>query len=132
MKYLEDKEQKAFFSWCRDINIISKYPELRFIHSSQSGMKFKNALAGARAKATGMLAGVPDIFLPVMRGGFGGLYIEMKRPKVGSASKGVLSTSQKEFIEYATSAGYAVKVCYGAKEAIEAVVDYMQLQRMGR
>lgn len=120
----EDDEQKKFFTWCRYNE--AKYPCLKFIHSSQSGMKFTSARAGARAKATGMKAGVPDIFLPAKNARYSGLYIELKRPKVAGSSAGRLSEAQGEFLAWANSQGYLGVVCYGADEAINILLDYLK------
>ena len=135
MNFYEDKEQVAFFKWCRLAE--REYPQLKWIYSSQSGVKFKNALAGARAKASGMKAGVPDIFLPypivepcpnqcgAYRIIYAGLYIEMKRRKSKGVSQGKLSPAQKDFLEYANGVRYKAIVCYGADEAIQAIKDYL-------
>lgn len=138
MRYLEDAEQKAFFEWCRLPSILKKYPQLEFIYSSQSGMKFNNAIAGARAKSLGMRKGVPDICLPVPRWRYcpnqcgakrfiyAGLYIEMKRPAVKGASKGRASKEQNEMIDFLNAQGYKAVVCYGATQAIECVQEYLK------
>jgi len=38
------------------------------------------ARKGATLKAMGLRAGAPDLFLAMMRGGYGGLYLEIKGP----------------------------------------------------
>jgi hypothetical protein len=44
------------------------------------------AIAG-KLRAEGVRAGVPDICLPVPRGEYHGLFIELKRPKGGHVSE---------------------------------------------
>lgn len=138
MNYLEDAEQKTFFEWCRLPSTLKKYPQLEFIYSSQSGVKFTSARAGKRAKDLGMRKGVPDICLPVPRYRYcpnqcgakrfiyAGLYIEMKRPAVKGASKGSVSKEQKEMMEFLNAQGYKAVVCYGATQAIECVQEYLR------
>jgi hypothetical protein len=55
----------------------SKYPALRMLHAIPNGGHRHKATA-ARLKAAGVKAGVPDICLPVARGDWHGLYIELK------------------------------------------------------
>ncbi len=65
-----------------------------------------------------MLSGVPDLFLPVPRGCFHGLYIEMK------SDKGRVTDNQRWFLSKTEGLGYKTAVCYSAKEAIETIQDY--------
>ena len=67
-----------------------------------------------------MKPGVPDLCLPVARGGYHGLYIELKR-----AVGGILSDEQKWWIDELKSQGYAAIVCHGAEEAIRTIKEYL-------
>ena len=101
-------------------------PELAYIFCIPNGGardsdKGKAAFVGAQLKAEGVKRGVPDIFVPIPRHGFHGLWIEMKRADGGTVSK-----EQKEFIAYAQGAGYAACVCYGWLEAAEAIRQWMR------
>jgi hypothetical protein len=69
-------------------------------------------------EAEGVKAGVPDIHLPVARGGFHGLYIEMK------FGKGKLTGAQEDYILFLKQRGYAVAVCYGYEDAVEVIQWY--------
>ena len=80
----------------------------------------RDAITGARLKAEGVVAGVPDIFLAVPRQGFHGLYVELKRQKGGS-----LESSQEHIIARLRQAGYRVEVCMGWWEAREAIENYL-------
>ena len=80
----------------------------------------RDAITGARLKAEGVVAGVPDIFLAVPRQGFHGLYVELKRQKGGS-----LESSQEDIIARLRQAGYRVEVCMGWWEAREAIENYL-------
>ena len=80
----------------------------------------RDAITGARLKAEGVVAGVPDIFLAVPRQGFHGLYVELKRQKGGS-----LESSQEDIIARLRQAGYRVEVCMGWWEAREVIENYL-------
>lgn len=74
----EDEEQIALFRWAAMMEW--KYPQLRRLYHIPNGGKRTKAEAGI-FKAMGVKSGVPDVHLPVARGGYHGLYIEMKRTK---------------------------------------------------
>lgn len=125
MKHAEYAEQVALFEW---LEIEARRDaRLKYAFSSQAGEKFKNAIAGARAKKAGMKAGVPDIFIPVPTSDYHGLFIEMKRRLVKGEPRPRLSEAQKEFIGYLNEYGYLAIVCFGATEAILAIKSYLQI-----
>lgn len=80
----------------------------------------RNKIEAARLKAEGVSAGVPDLCIPVPRGGAHGLYIEMK------FGKNKPTEAQNKWIAYLTSAGYACAVCYSADAAIRVVKEYLR------
>mgnify|MGYP003428651309 FL=1 len=110
-------EQAKVIAWARANE--NNYPYLWMLHSSLNGVKMTKAQAG-RAIAQGMLSGVPDLFLPVPKNGYHGLFIEMK---YGSNK---VTESQEKFLQNAANVGYAVSVCYSANEAIKRIEDYYQ------
>lgn len=121
---LESEEQEKVFSW---INANKKkYPELALAHASLNGVKLSPG-AAVKAKKQGMVAGVPDIFLPVAmsieREDYYGLFIELKRIK---GSK--VSPEQKLFMAALENQGYQCSVCYGADEAIETIKQYLGIK----
>ena len=71
----EENEQIALFRWAEYAE--QQYPELALMYHIPNEGK-RSAISGARLKAAGLKAGVPDVCLPVAHGGFIGLYIEMK------------------------------------------------------
>jgi VRR-NUC domain len=70
-------------------------------------------------KRTGTRAGVPDIFWPVARGRYHGLFIEMKRAGVTKPSK-----EQAEWIEALEAQGYCCRVCSGCADALAVAQAY--------
>ena len=67
-----------------------------------------------------MKPGVPDICLPVARGGYHGLYIELKT-KTGSQSP-----EQKQWQRDLLNEGYCAVVCRGFYEAVDTIDWYMK------
>lgn len=114
----EDTEQAHIFVWAGWAR--GKYPELDLMHHIPNGGK-RSKPEAARFKAQGVKAGVPDIFLPCARGGYHGLYIELKRTKGGK-----ISAAQKEWIDALRGQGYKVIVCYGFDEAREVIISYLE------
>lgn len=119
ISYTESIEQSAVIAWARAKHHADpdKWLDLDLIHCSLNGMKMTTPQA-RRAKAQGMRAGIPDLFLPVPRGAFNGLFLEMK------SQTGSLSGAQKEVIARLSALGYCVVVAYGHEEAINAIKAY--------
>ena len=69
--------QSAVFTWARMPSNIMKYPGLELLEGTLNGVRLTQSQAG-KAKAAGMLKGVHDVRVPVARGGFIGLSIELK------------------------------------------------------
>ena len=113
----EGAEQATLFSWAAMKR--GKWPELELLFHIPNGGSRGKAEA-ARFKAEGVKAGVPDLFLPVARGPYHGLFIEMKRQKGGK-----VSDAQKAWILDLIDQGYLAVVCYGCKDAAELIEDYL-------
>jgi len=118
MNHHEDAEQTALFEWA------SYHPELKWLFSIPNGGN-RNPREAARLKAQGVKPGVSDIFLPVARGGYQGLFIELKRRKAHGPSR--VSKPQSEFLYDMTEEGYRAVVCYGAEDAMRVITEYMGL-----
>ena len=129
----ESSQQRALF--CQANLHLEQFPELRWMHHIPNGGARADdakgsAIRGARLKAEGVKEGIPDVFMPVPRGYWHGLYIEMKKPslrpkRVGSA--GGLSEKQMEFRDFAHKQGYGWVVCYDWEEAWQMIVDYLSM-----
>lgn len=127
----EDAEQRAFFAY---MNFVAKwgwrkadlwatdqlfppfgdesesYSFARWIHSIPNGASFggdkrSRQITGAKMKATGLTAGVLDVFWPMPSMPYRGLYIEFKKKKGGH-----LSPEQGQFGRFVLAMGYAVSV----------------------
>lgn len=114
----ESVEQQALFRWAAAMS--GRYPELEMMFHIPNERKCSRA-TGGRLKAEGVKKGVPDILLPVARGRFHGLFIEMKR--IG----GKLSKEQVEWMKKAENYGYATIVCEGWIPAKGAIEIYLSL-----
>ncbi len=113
----ESREQQALFRWWDMYR--SQYPEALMFAVPNGGAR--SAITGARLKAEGVLAGVPDVFLAYPAGGLHGLFIEMKRQKGGR-----VSAPQKAVMQALRMQGYEVAVCHGWQEARDTVIRYME------
>lgn len=113
----ELQEQIAVFQWAN--LMIKKYPILRYLNASLNGIRLTIGQANL-AKKSGLVKGYPDIFLPVRNNTYNGLFIELKRVKGG-----VVSSEQKDFINFLNSQGYLAVICKGSKEAIKQIESYL-------
>lgn len=114
----EEVEQTCLFRWAA--YSLGAHPELKLLHAIPNGGKRSKSEA-ARMKAAGVKAGVPDMFLPVARGGSHGLYIELKRIKGGR-----VSAEQLAWMEELTREGYTCAVCHGWEEARKVIQTYLK------
>lgn len=87
-------------------------------HIPNGGTRAKSE--AGRFKAEGVKAGVPDIFLPVPRGEYAGLFIEMKRRKGGR-----VSIDQSMWLEALKKQGYRTAVCRGWEQARDVIGGYL-------
>lgn len=112
----EDEEQTWLFSWAAAQ--MGRFPELELTHHVPNGGKRSKSEA-VRFRAMGVKAGVSDVCLPVPRGRYHGLYIEMK------ALDGRLASEQKNFLTAVRKQGYFGVVCYGGEAAARVVLRYL-------
>ena len=92
----ESVEQIHLFQWARMQSCTM--PELNLLFHIPNGGK-RNITTAKRLKAEGVKAGVPDLFLPVSRGGFFGLFIEMKVGKNKTTQTGTSYGRDYELFE---------------------------------
>jgi len=113
----ESQEQIAIFEWA--YRSLNRVPELRLLHAIPNGGA-RSARTGARLKKEGVKPGVPDICLPIPRGKYHGLYIELK------AGKNKTSPEQKAWLDLLESAGYCAVCCLGSESAINRIEKYLK------
>lgn len=122
----EDAHQIALFMWAALPDIQELYPELKRMFAIPNGGWRHKGEAG-KLKAMGVKAGVSDICLPVRRGSWSVLFIELKRPKQLSGKRAGRTTDvQSDWIEYFKSQGYGAMVCVGWTEARDAIIAYLE------
>ena len=119
----ESVEQQCLFRWARMEE--AAHPELRWLYHVPNGGKRDRRVA-AKLCGEGVKPGVPDLCLPVPRGEFHGLYIEMKRLRGGTTS-----TEQKEWLEELKKQGYHACVCRGWEAAANTILGYLKLGGIG-
>lgn len=110
--------QETLFSWAQ--YQYAKYPELTLLYHIPNGGK-RDARTAANLKRQGVKAGVPDLHLPVARGGYHGLYIELK------VGKNKTTQLQNKWLDDLGKQGYLAIVCYGWQEAAEQLINYLEL-----
>ena len=113
----EDAEQMALIKW-RDESALLQEPRLALLYHIPNGKRRSKAAAG-QLKAMGVKRGIPDLFLPVGRHGFHGLYVEVK------ALDGTVSAEQKTLHAQLRAQGYAVEVAYGWVMAAQQLCRYL-------
>jgi hypothetical protein len=116
----EHAEQCAVFCWAA-LN-TARYPCLEWIHAIPNGGGRSRA-QGAMLKAEGVKPGVADIMLPVARGLYHGLYIEMKRRNGTEAD---IRPAQRKFLTFVHEQGYFAVVCYGWEQAVGVIEHYLR------
>ena len=129
----EAGHQTALFCWAA-LN-LKRWPELRWLHHIPNGGARGDGrsamIRGGQLKAQGVKSGVSDVSLPVKRGMWSGLYIELKKPdqrpkRDGSA--GGVSDDQREFGLFVQSQGFGFAVCYGWDDAAKVIEQYLEVR----
>nr|WP_233101277.1 VRR-NUC domain-containing protein [Pseudomonas carnis] len=102
--------------------ITLRYPAAAKLiyHVPNGGHRHK--LVAIKLKEQGVKAGVPDLVLPMARGGYFGLYIEFKAAPPWAAP---VSPAQDAYLQALTDQGYLAIVCRGHVDAIEAIRAYL-------
>lgn len=109
---LEHGEQVAFINWFR-----ATFPDVLIFAIPNGG---KRAMSEAkRLKAEGVVAGVPDIFIPAWL-----VWIELKRERGGR-----VSSDQREIIGRLQDAGHTVAVCAGWRSAADFCAGFAASDR---
>lgn len=96
--------QTALFKWAAAMS--QQHPELGLLFHIPNGNK-RDIITGYHLKQQGLKAGLPDVCLPVARGQYHGLYLELK------SERGRLQDNQKEWLDELSKQGYKAVTAYG-------------------
>lgn len=110
MRGTEAYEQIAVVDYC-------DFKHIPIFHIPNGGSR--NKREAKNLKRQGVKPGIPDLCIPVAKGGYHGLYIEMK------AEGGKPTEKQLEWIELLNANGYRAVICFGFDEARETIDRYM-------
>jgi hypothetical protein len=112
----EHEQQVLFFDAVRWM--VNKHPELcvacHIPNESKSSIRRR-----VKLKAAGLRKGMPDIFIPVVRDKYAGLFIEMK------VKPNRVSKEQAECLQQLNANGYLACVCWSGDEAIDVLKQYL-------
>lgn len=114
----EAQHQTNVIRWSEIMRDI--YPELKLLFHVPNGGT-RDPIEAKHLKEQGLKSGVPDLCLPVPRGQFHSLYVEMKTD-VGKASP-----EQDWWIEQLAAQGNFVEVCHGWQSAVRVLEWYLNL-----
>lgn len=130
----EDDAQRNLITWASHV-VLEQAPDVEprgrlidYLYAIPNGGK-RGKIEAARLKGLGVKAGVYDMQLALGRGGYFGLYVEMKRDRhlfrtPGEADRAV-SDNQKKWGKRASRANYKTVVCYGFDQARKAIREYL-------
>lgn len=124
---LERHSQEALFNWA--VLATGRHPELAALYAIPNAGGFtgtfkSNMLRVLAMKREGVRPGVPDVHLPVARGGYHALYIEMKRDR-----SGILTPEQTGWAKRLALYGNKVVVAHGFDEAKTVLEEYLSLPK---
>ena len=105
----EHYEQARLVQWFR-----RAYPGTRIFAIPNGGER--SITTAARLKVEGVVAGVPDLFVPGWR-----VWVEMKRIKGGKVSK-----EQADWMEYLSESGYTCIVGHGFEDAKAKLLTHIE------
>jgi hypothetical protein len=122
----EEREQIALFDWAR-LQFMPAAPDIQpgakiadYLYAIPNGGR-RNPREAARLKQAGLKPGVSDICLPVARGGYNGLWIELK------TGKNTLTPEQALWLRRMSHAGFLALMCRGWVNAKDAIEDYLEI-----
>lgn len=123
-RHIEHDMQVACVWWFR-----AQYHQYRQLFWSVPNGGYRSVKTACEMKAEGQMAGVPDLFLAYPANGYHGLFIEMKKSRVGKRGKlirkGRLSDKQQAVISRLVEVGYKVEVCYSFEQFKTIINNYL-------
>lgn len=112
----ELEEQAALIEWADKTVIDGIRIGDYLFHIPNEGKR--GPKAAKDAKRLGLRAGVPDLFLALPRGGYAGMWIEMKSPN------GKLTTEQEAWLKKLIHQGFQCICGFGFAKVVPAIVNY--------
>lgn len=121
----EGDQQAAVMRWADELK--AEYPALDTLNASLNGINLggtagQRARTIAKAKREGMRVGYPDLFLPVARKGWHGLFIELKH------RRNKPTPEQIWWLDRLTENGYLATACWEAQDAINVISEYLDIK----
>lgn len=117
----ETQHQINVIKWSQQLHIRARWPELALLFHIKNETT-EGAQRVAVDRAMGVKKGVPDLFLPVARGQYHGLFIELKN------ETGRVNDAQEWWGERLTENGYFWEVCHGWESATRVLEWYLSLK----
>jgi hypothetical protein len=117
----EAQHQAAVIKWSMQPGVRSAYPELKLLHHIPNGGN-RDPIEAKHLKQQGVKPGVPDLHLPVPRGKYHSIYIEMK------TEEGTTSADQDWWIEELSAQGNCCEICHGWQSAVRVIEWYLSLK----
>lgn len=104
----------------RSLALAADFPEITLLHAIPNG-DWRGFGTGLKLKAQGVLPGIPDLFLPVPRGDFHGLYLELKK------ARGSVKPDQWAIMAALHSQGFQVRLTNHLGTALQIISDYLKM-----
>ena len=114
----ENQHQMTVIKWGQQASVRGKYPELKLLFHVPNE-RICSPQQGRMMKLLGVRSGVPDLCLPIPRGGYHGLWIEMK------AEGGKPTENQRWWGSQLAAQGYRWEVCIGWEAAAQVLEEYL-------
>jgi hypothetical protein len=118
----EFQHQAALVAWARNPAVVRSLPGIALLEGSMNGIPLPKPVA-QKAHAAGMLAGAHDLRLPVPRGRWIGLSIELK------VGKGRPSEDQLRIGGLLEGEGWKVAYHWDWEDARAEIIAYLNLPR---
>lgn len=126
----EDSHQIALGAW--RAKMLPRYPELELLHHIPNGGS-RNKIEAGKLKAMMAKAGVSDLFWPIARRGYHGLYLELKHDATGlneHVKARMVAENQLSWLDKVKEQGYCGGVAYGYDEAVKALCWYNSMEEL--
>jgi hypothetical protein len=113
----EHTEQTLLTNWAA--RMLDLLPELAYLYAVPNG-GYRAQSTAVKMKQEGVKKGVPDLHLPVPRGGYIGCWVEMKW------GKNKQSEDQIRWMQFLREQGHFYTVCYQWEDAAEILEHYLR------